>query len=164
MHHLGWDWHDWRERRERRKERSRRNTPVESIVAGGVFTAVFGTMFLARGAVEWWWLFPMAFAGILPMVEGIRRLVAGKRTNRGEHLEREAETEKQILRAAQEQGGRLTAATAALRTSLTMKEAQSILEEMTKHGHAVMKVTEEGVLEFEFPEFLPKGTQGLLDH
>jgi len=26
---------------------------------------------------------------------------------------------------------------------------------MTKEGHAVMNVTGEGIIEFEFPEFLP---------
>ncbi len=143
------------------RQNRRNRTPIESIVAGGVFTGVFGSLLFFRGGSEWWWLFPMMFAGVLPMVEGIRRLFTDKRLGKDALKEREADVEKQILRAAQEQKGKLTAATAALNTSLTLKEAQSILEKMTKEGHAVMNVTREGTLEFEFPEFLPRVTNEL---
>ena len=151
---MGWD--------RRGGRRNRRNrTPIESIVAGGAFTVVFGTLLVVRGGSEWWWLFPTMFAGVLPMVEGVRRLISGKREGRDALMEREADVEKQILRAAQEAKGKLTAATAALNTSLSLKEAQSLLEKMTKEGHAVMNVTREGTLEFEFPEFLPRVTKEL---
>ena len=65
------------------------------------------------------------------------------------------EAEKQILRAAQALQGKITTSLAALNTTLSMKQAQEILERMTKEGHAVMNVTGEGIIEFEFPEFLP---------
>jgi ABC-type Fe3+-siderophore transport system permease subunit len=144
----GWDREDrqmWRMNR----------TPIGSIIAGAAFTAVFGALFLIRGG-EYWWLFPAMFAGVLPMIGGVLRLFRTRKSGRDAHTEREADVEKQVLRAAQEQGGKLTAALTALRTSLTIKEAQSLLERMAKEGHAVMNVTREGTLEFEFPDFFPR--------
>ena len=138
-----------------RSKHSRTRTPIESIVVGGGLTAIFGTVFFIR-AGEWWWLFPMAFAGLVPMARGIYRLFASKQTNRETLAEREADAEKQVLRVAEQQRGKLTAATTALRTNLTIGEVQDILERMAKNGHAVMSVTSEGIVEFEFPEFFPR--------
>ncbi len=133
---------------------------MESIVAGSVFVAVFGVLWFTTR--EWWWVFPMAFAGVLPLVEGIRRLYSRRGETRAGSQERESEAEKEILRAARDSGGRLTAAAAALSTSLSVAEAKAMLEQMTKHGHAVMRVTNDGIIEFEFPEFLPGSDRGRL--
>ncbi len=132
----------------------KRRTPIESIIAGSVFTLIFGGLLISKG--EWFWAFPMAVAGVFPAVEGIRRLVTGTRDRKLSSLEREAETEKQILRIAREQNGKVTASLAALGTNLTIKEAEGVLERMAREGHAVMNVTSDGRLVFEFPEFLPQ--------
>lgn len=137
---------------------SKRNrTPVESIVVGGVFTAVFGALLFMGHS--WFWVFPMMAVGVFPMIEGVRRLATYRQEIAGTSHQREAETERQILRAARDSKGRLTATTAALQTKLTIKEAQDALEKMTREGHAVMNVTDNGVVEFEFPELV-----GLITH
>jgi hypothetical protein len=159
MRHEGRDRDEYRDGR-MRGHRGRRRSPVESIVAGSVFVAVFGVLWFTTK--EWWWVFPMAFAGVLPLVEGFRRLLGSKQENRIGSQARESESEKEILRAARDSGGRLTATGAALGTSLSVAEAQALLEQMTRQGHAVMRVTNEGIIEFEFPEFLPRSDTGRL--
>jgi hypothetical protein len=136
-----------------RRSRGRRG-PVESILAGSAFTLVFGALFLFQRA-EWWWLFPMVFAGVLPIVEGIRRLVSGRKDAASSSAEKETDAERRILQAAHDKNGTLTAAVAALATGLPIKSAQEMLERLVKEGHAVMNVTNSGVIEFQFPEFLP---------
>jgi hypothetical protein len=153
------DWNGWDEegRRGRRGPGDRRNrTPIESIIFGSACTLVFGGLLLTRaGSGEWWWAFPMMFAGVMPLLGGLARLLTKPREAKTTAQQKEMEAEKQILRAAEEQKGRITPAKAALRTSLTIKEAQGLLERMAKEGHAVMNVTRDGLIEFEFPEFLP---------
>lgn len=151
MHRHSWGW-------EGRRSRSR--APVESILVGAAFTAVFGGLFIFR-KMEWWWLFPMVFAGVLPIVEGLRRLFTRKRDEATSSAEKENETERKILRAAHDGAGRLTAASAALTTDLPLKSAQEMLERLVKEGHAVMNVLDSGVIEFQFPEFLPKSESAL---
>ncbi len=147
-------WHRHGRRREHRHG-ERNKSPTESIIVGSAFTVVFGALLVTRQQ-EWWWMFPMVFAGVVPLLEGLRRTVFGKRGNKDAVLQKEADAEKQILRAAHEGNGRLTASIAALKTNLSIKEAQRILENMTREGHAVMNVTKDGFVEFEFPEFLPR--------
>ena len=97
----------------------------------------------------------MVFAGVLPVVDGIRRLVGGKKEAASSSIEKENEAERKILQAAHDGKGSLTAAAAALATGLPLKSAQEMLERLVKEGHAVMNVRESGVIEFQFPEFLP---------
>jgi hypothetical protein len=154
MSHRYWRGDDERETG-RRGRRSR--SPVESIVAGSVITLVFGYLLLTRGSSgEWWWVFPAVFAGVLPLVEGIRRALTRRPASAAAAAAPQEDAEKQILRAAQALQGKITTNLAALNTTLSMKQAQEILERMTKEGHAVMNVTSEGIIEFEFPEFLPR--------
>jgi hypothetical protein len=134
------------------RKKSKR-TPVESIIIGLILTAVFGGLLSNHGG-SWFWVFPMIFAGILPTIDGFRRLSSSKKETQYIARDAEAEDERKILRAAMGEGGRLTAAKAALVTDMTMEQAQDILENMTKNGHALMRVTSSGVLEFEFPEFI----------
>jgi hypothetical protein len=131
-----------------------KRSPVESIIIGFVLTAVFGGMLFSHGGANWFWAFPMLFAGILPTIDGFRRLSTWKKETQYIAHDAEADGERRILRAAIEEGGRLTAAKAALIADMTMEHAQDILENMTKNGHALMRVTSSGVLEFEFPEFI----------
>ncbi len=152
MHH-GWG-------RDRDHDSRRRRSPVESIAAGAAFAVVFGVLLFTTKV--WWWAFPLAFVGVLPLIEGIRRLFGQRGQRRTDSHTRETEAEKEILRAARDNGGRLTAAAAALSSSLSIAEAKAMLEEMTKHGHAVMRVTNDGIIEFEFPEFLPRSDTGRL--
>jgi hypothetical protein len=138
-----------------RRNAEKDEAPMKSIITGSAFMVVFGVLFVTRQH-EWWWVFPAVFAGVLPLLEGLRRAAFGTRGKKDSELKKDAYAEKQILRAAHEANGRLTASIAALKTNLTIKEAQGILERMTKEGHAVMNVTNDGLVEFEFPGFLPR--------
>ncbi len=130
---------------------------MQSIVAGAALTAVFGYLLLTRsGTGEWWWVFPAVFGGVLPLVDGVRRALTRRSAPPRPNAPVPEDPEKQVLRAAQSLQGRITTNLAALNTTLSVKQAQEILERMAKEGHAVMNVTSEGLIEFEFPEFLPR--------
>lgn len=139
---------------EKRKKRHSSKRPVESIVTGAAITAVFGFLYMTH-PTQWFWIFPAVFGGVLPMFEGVRRLATSRRDRESLSQERETEAERVILKAAQEMNGRVTPAAVALRSSLTIKEAQGALEQLAREGHASMNVTSEGVIEFQFPSFLP---------
>ncbi len=155
------DEHDdseWRLRRRSSRER-RRRSPAETIVAGGACAVVFGALLVTRSG-EWWWVFPAVFCGLMPLAQGVRRLILREGTAGRAAKVPARDAEKEILRAAQGLQGRITAPQAALNTSLSIKEAQEMLERMTKEGHAVMNVTPDGIIEFQFPEFLPRTGSG----
>ena len=143
-------------------QRGRRSEkPVETFTTGLAFTVIFGVL-LAFFHGAWWWVFPLVFAGVMPMVRGLTGLVArrgavehrGPPTARIEPRELSgAEAEKQILRVAKEEGGRVTPALAALKTSLSMERAEEILQQMAARGYATMQVSDEGRVEYQFPEF-----------
>jgi hypothetical protein len=144
---------DRKSRREARLEQKQQKGPVESIITGGIFALIFGGLLFFRG--DWWWLFPFFFAGISPILIGVRRLFQRKKEIAETLHTVEAQKEKEILRIAFEQGGKLTPATAALKTDLTLEEASNLLEKMTRNGHADMKILSSGIIEYEFAEFLP---------
>ena len=136
----------------------RRNwSPTGLIIAGSGFTLLCGWFMLTQKDPLWG--VPAILAGVLPIVEGARRLSSDRRDSRAAaHAERQ-EAEKQVLRAARDHGGRLSAVSAALRTSLTIEEAEKVLEGFAKNGHAVMNITIDGRIEFEFPDLL-RGPDG----
>jgi hypothetical protein len=140
--------------RDKRRMDKPQRSPLESIITGGVLTVVFGALWLARG--DWWWAFPTFFAGVSPIIMGVRRLFQRKQEISATLKTIEAQKEKEILRVAVEQKGKLTPAGVALKTNLTIQEAQALLEKMTKQGYAEMKILSSGLIEFEFPEFLPQ--------
>ncbi|MBN2352694.1 MAG: hypothetical protein JXD23_09025 [Spirochaetales bacterium] len=144
---------------EERKERlaRRRRPPWWSFITGLVFAAAFG-IFWYLNPKEWWAIFPIVFAGVMPMMNGLRYALSTpsrKKLEKENARQLETEIERQILQAAHDQRGRLTVAGAALRARLPMTEAARILERMAKDGHAVMNVTSSGTIEYEFPDFLP---------
>ena len=133
----------------------RNKAPVETIITGLVFIGAFGTLWYLNPSF-WWCIFPMAFGGLMPLLDGLRRLFSSRKQEKPDAKLSEKDQEKQILQAAHDQNGRLTAAGAALRTNLSIQEASKLLERMTKEGYAVMNVTSSGTIEYEFPDFLPE--------
>ena len=127
---------------------------VETIFSGLAFTVVFGIL-LARGG-QWWWIFPLVFAGILPILEGLRRFIADRARGKIEPGQREALDEKEVLKLAQIEQGIVTPALVALKTSLTADRAEEVLQNLAKRGFTIMQVTEDGRVEYEFPEFKPR--------
>jgi len=134
----------------------KRHSGEASLTTGLVLTAAFGlAWYLTRSEPwAWLWLFPIVFAGLLPAVSGIRRL-GGDRPARPEAQARlsPAEAERRVLLTAREAKGLVTPALVALKTELSLEQAQGLLEQMARQGYAVMHVRENGRIEFEFPEF-----------
>jgi len=139
---------------EKEKRSSKRKKPMETVVTGLVIAVVFGFLYAANPK-DWWWIFPAVFGGVLPMIGGIRRLATAKLDRQNVSKEMEAEREREALKAARDLNGRVTAAALVLRTDLSIKEAQTALEDLAREGQASMNVTSQGVIEFLFPSFLP---------
>jgi hypothetical protein len=128
---------------------------VETIFSGLAFTIVFSILWAFSDG--WWWIFPLVFAGILPLMEGLRRFIAERaRRVKIEPGQREALEEKEVLKLAQIEQGIVTPALVALKTNLTADRAEKILQNLAKRGFTLMQVTEDGRVEYEFPEFKPR--------
>ena len=132
-------------------------SPAGLIIAGSGLTLLCGWFMITQKDPLWG--VPAILAGVLPIVEGARRLTGDRRDTRTAVHAQEVAEEKQILRAARDHGGRVSAVSAALRTSLSMEEAEKVLEGFVKRGHALMNITVEGRIEFEFPD-LVRGQEG----
>ena len=151
------------ERRERIYHKNRKSAGA-SLTSGIIFTAAFGIAWAVTGIV--WLAIPMLFAGVMPMVEGIRRLVSARhyRPSVGERKKSSvASAEKQILLTAKEERGVVTPALIALKTDLSIQEAEKKLDEMAQSGYTMMQVRENGRIEYEFPEFMPRLGEGAGD-
>ena len=134
-----------------KKQRSAKK--AESRLAGGVAcTFVFGGLWVITGA--WFWLFPLAFAGLAPTIEGLLALRRMRSTSASE-LPKAPDSEHEVLRIARAQGGRITASVVAVESSLSLAEAEEALDGMARRGHATIAVTDDGRVEYEFREFLP---------
>ncbi|MDD9985285.1 MAG: hypothetical protein OXQ31_03340 [Spirochaetaceae bacterium] len=139
-------------RRKRRKEKK-----AEQRLAGGVAcTFVFGGLWVITGA--WFWLFPLAFVGLAPTIEGLFAL-RRVRAERASQVPKEPDHEHEVLRIARAQGGRITASVIAVESSLSLAEAERVLDGMARGGHATVAVTDDGRVEYEFREFLPPATR-----
>jgi hypothetical protein len=129
----------------------RKSKGTESLLTGLALAAGFGIAWALTG--WWWFVFPTVFAGIMPAISGLQTLITARSEERIAPQTKAAKSEKEILRVAKEEGGRITPAMVALKTSLTTQEAETILQEMAKRNYAAMHVTNEGRVEYEFPEF-----------
>jgi hypothetical protein len=134
------------------------SSPRASIATGIVFTIGFGIAYLATRPWGWFFIFPMIFAGVLPLVNGLVALPREKRpgTKSTVAAASVASRERQVLQAARDEQGIITPTVVALKTDLSIQEAETMLEEMARKGYALMRVTDSGRVEYEFPEFLPR--------
>ena len=139
--------------------------PLQTFVTGLSVTAVFGVLYWLKiiPAASWIFLVPLVFAGVLPMVRGLGGLLAGRGAleeppPRPDALpaDSKAEAERKILRVAQQEGGTITPAIAALKTDLSLDKAEEVLQDLARRGHAAMKVTDDGRVEYSFVEFMPR--------
>lgn len=144
------------ERAARRLRKERKKAEGE-LASGLTFSAVFGVLLFVHGG--WFWILPLAFAGMLPAVKGFLSL---RRTRAAPRLSAppapDAQTE--VLKIARSQGGRLTPALVAVDTTLSVEEAERTLDEMVRGGYATMAVADDGRVEYEFREFLPPTAAG----
>ncbi|UCF99753.1 MAG: hypothetical protein JSV89_09490 [Spirochaetaceae bacterium] len=151
------DDYDEPEEEQLRRYQKRRKSAEASLTSGIVFTIAFGIAWSVTGL--WFFIFPLLFAGVMPMVEGIRRLAAARYAKPIAAQPQKpsiASVEKQILLAAKEENGVVTPALIALKTDLSIQEAEKKLDELAQNGYTVMQVRESGRIEYEFPEFMPR--------
>jgi hypothetical protein len=127
--------------------------PWESMLTGLVIAAGFGVVWALKPGA-WWAVFPIVFAGVLPFIHGLQSLLAERRA-RPSAAELAARIEKEILRIARKSGGSLTPAIVALESDLTAERAEEALQGLTRRGYASMRVTDEGRVFYDFPEFQP---------
>ena len=144
-----------------RRYQRRRRSAEASLTSGIVFTVGFGIAWSITGL--WFFIFPLLFAGVMPMVEGIRRLAAARYSKPIAAEPKKssiASIEKQILLAAKEEKGVVTPALIALKTELSIQEAEKKLDELAQNGYTQMQLRENGRIEYEFPEFMPRLENG----
>ena len=135
-----------------KRRRKKRKHAEGQLASGLTFSAVFGALLLIHGG--WFWIFPLAFAGVLPAVQAflsLRRLGAGLSAPKASL----PDPQKEVLRIARHHRGRVTAAVVALDTPLSMAESERTLDELVRNGHASIAIADDGRVEYEFREFLP---------
>jgi len=138
-----------------RRPRSNLETLITGLVLGGGFAAVW-----AFGGHPAWAIFAALFAGLLPAARGASGLIAQRSAARAlepqkrqSEAEKALENERAVLKAARDQGGRLTPALVALDCDMSIEEAERVLDGLASKGHASLRVREDGRLEYEFSEF-----------
>jgi hypothetical protein len=138
-----------------------RKSGGEEFIGGAALIAVFG--FLLISTHQSFWLFPLCFAGIPPVVRGLQRMYTRRalERKRQESLPQTPAPDgtKEILKVAQANKGRVTPALVTLNSSLNLEDADRLLQEMTSKGYASMNVTDSGRIEYEFPEFMDEPGQ-----
>ncbi len=65
-----------------------------------------------------------------------------------------AEVEREVLRMAHSQGGRLAPTRLTMNSNLSLDEAELVLEELQTRGYARLSVTDDGTLEYTFPSLV----------
>ena len=155
------DEYDEADEQSYRRYRKRRKSAEASLTSGIIFTVAFGILWSVTNIV--WFVIPMLFAGVMPMVEGIRRLASARYSKPPVTQHKKpsvASVEKQILLTAKEEKGVVTPALVALKTELSIQEAEKRLDEMAQNGYTMMQIRENGRIEYEFPEFMPRLEEG----
>jgi hypothetical protein len=133
----------------------KRKSGWEEFTGGLVFSFVFGFLWL-NNTSSWFWLFPFAFAGLMPALQGLSRIISQRfqhRIPKQDKKEIERSREKEILKLASRNNGTLTAALVALETDLSVEESEQELQRLARLSQATVEVTEEGRITYEFPDF-----------
>lgn len=138
-----------------RRERNGRKSGSEELIGGITLVAIFGLLYFSTH--QWFWLFPLCFAGLPALLRGIQRIYSQRALTRQRRVDvpqtTDSDRTKEILRVAQVNNGIVTPALVSLNSSLSLEDAERLLQELTSKGYANMNVTESGRIEYEFPEF-----------
>jgi len=137
----------------------RRRGNAERLACGLVVASGFAA-FWALGGHSAWAVFAAIFAGLLPAAKGLSGLisegVAAPSAKRIGDKERDAAKERAVLKSASGRGGILTPPSAALDCDLSVEEAEGVLDGLARKGYASLRVREDGRIEYEFAEFMPR--------
>jgi ATP/maltotriose-dependent transcriptional regulator MalT len=104
---------------------------------------------LADVGVVWLAVFGLGVVAPVLLLRQINRAIEAHEESRRPAPDAR-EKEKELLEALEE-GGEITPATAAMRTSLTVDEASEMLEELARKGHLEMQM-EEGIIAYSLGE------------
>lgn len=134
---------------------SKNRSGWEAVTTGFAIAAVFGFLYLRGGS--WIWIFPAVFAGLLPMMDGFRRVIAAGQQRKAQFAQtqrRPEQMEREVLQIARDRGGVVTPSLVALETSLSIAEAEQVLGDLASRGHAGIEVRADGRIEYEFADFM----------
>jgi hypothetical protein len=102
-------------------------------------------------------LFVGVFAGVLPMIRGMSKMVQA-RVGKQEKQQIEGQTnqthERIVLSLARSERGKITPAMVAVNSSLSLEDAEKQLQALVDKGYASLEVTDDGRLLYVFAEFL----------
>jgi hypothetical protein len=129
----------------------------EEIITGAAFTLLFSILYFQVGG--WFWIFPLIFAGFLPLVRGLVARYANRSAEkrpRENSKEARIKREKEILKLAKAKQGVLTVTTASLESSLSLEETEKVLSDLSDRGYARMEVEDDGSITYRFPDFMGK--------
>jgi ATP/maltotriose-dependent transcriptional regulator MalT len=101
---------------------------------------------LADVGVVWLAVFGIGVVAPVLLLRQINRAIEAHEESRRRPAPGAREKERELLEALEE-GGEITPATAAMRTSLTVDEASKVLEELARKGHLEMQ-REEGIMAY----------------
>jgi len=138
-----------------RNHHNRPKKGKDEIAVGIAVTIGFGAAYFITHI--WFLIFPLVFAGLIPLFTGILKAFRRKKLpSQGTKKTVSIDREKEILKVAQELHGRLTVLQVASRTDLSIEDARTTLDAMVKKGYIQLNVGKNGILRYEFPEFFPE--------
>ncbi len=125
------------------------------ITFGSFMTAGFLIVLSDGWAVDIFWAWMLT--GVAPLIGGTGMIRGvNQRTKRLIHQK----SERDILRLAAQNQGRLTAHDVAMNTPLSLDESKQKLNTMQENGHVHLEVSEQGAIVYLFPALLPDGKEG----
>ena len=142
--------------------KSEKQKAREEIISGISITAVFGFLFVFFRHGFPWMIFPLVFAGVIPLIRGLTRIRDFQQIDgpREKKITSKKDAEKAILRIAHGNSGKVSATLIAMETTLTIEEAEKYLGDLAGRGHASMNVRDNGTIEYVFNDLLPGGESG----
>jgi hypothetical protein len=139
-----------------------KRTGVAELFSGLGAIALLGALYALTGAGVF--IFFGVIVGVLPAIRGLSKVVqarVGSQERKELEVVRSETRERTVLRLARSESGRLTPAIVAVNSELTLDDAEKQLREFADKGYAELNVTDDGRIEYLFPEFLGRETRGL---
>lgn len=132
---------------------------MEKILSGAAIAVAF-SVFWYFNPQHMWPIFAILFGGVFPAVRGVQGLIAERadmpKPKKLGPRERTVENERTVLSIARSRAGRITPSLVVLDSDMALDEAESTLADLTKKGHATMRISDDGRIDYEFAEFLPQ--------
>ncbi len=126
------------------------------LIGFGAFLSLGAFINISKGGLNVGDIAVLLMFGIAPIIGGglMLRSRFGEKTLalKQQQQSRYALQEKEIIRLAQDKGGRIAIADIVIGTSLSSEEAETVMREMAARGYADMQVTDAGVIVYEFYE------------